>query len=431
MSYAGNVLAAAMLLGTSVAIASGQAAKEPMSSAHWAEIAEQTRVRLAQVATEPTPAPSAHAVRGGLGGAQAEPRGVDGCGGDCFGVLEGEIAEAFCDDSINGGCLGAIPVFGTMEVGVPTCGLLNGQDGAPPLIGPCTDTDWYRIPLIGGTTYVIDIISEVDVSGGILVAAGNTPLPYDGDPFAFCTDAVGFLDGGIVAAACSNTRQLFTAPTTEEYVIAIFGPGGDIGVAHYELVIDSCAIECTGADAEGVPNEVADLTICEVPGWDPVNGGCLDPAFAFDTVQINVPLCGASDYTGVCRDTDWFLVDIPYAGDFDIELTCDRTMDVGVVLGNSGLEFTNAASFCPAVDFADAVTVLACTTDALRFTFPAAGRYVILVAPNFFFDPGERHYRLRVIGTRPPCPADINEDGAVDLADLQLLLFYFGTTTCP
>ena len=356
---------------------------------------------------------------------------MDACGGECYGVLEGEIAGGLCEDSTNGGCFGTIPVFGRMEVGVPTCGLLNGQDGAPPIVPACTDTDWYRISLETGASYIIDITAEVDVLIGVVADIGNVPLLYDGDPFAFCADAFDFVDGGLTVLACNRGRTLVSVPTDGEYVFVVFGPGGDIGVAHYEVVINSCAIDCVGSDTEGVLGEVANLGACDSPGWDPVNGGCSDTAtLPFDMLQLNVPLCGASDYNGACRDTDWFLVDIPHAGDFDIELTCDRTMDVGVVLGAGGLQYTSSATFCPAVDFASAITVLACTTDALRFNFPSAGTYVVFVAPSFFFDTGPRSYRLRVIDTLPPCPADINRNGTVDLDDLQILLFWFGATSC-
>ncbi|MCA9292671.1 MAG: hypothetical protein KDA20_02525 [Phycisphaerales bacterium] len=324
----------------------------------------------------------------------------------------------------------AFPYFTHMDAGTPICGTINGIPalGGPFPLPECVDQDWYRVFLEGGVDYLIKFEAEFD--GAFVGIAGDAaiPVPVEGGAALLC-EVYERLHFATVVDGCTPTMVRVRVPGPGEYGLVVRGPAGDYPVMHYSVSIESCAVTCNG-DYESVPFETPNFGNCGGAGFDTTNGGCVSDMMLFDTLRLGVPLCGASGYNGVCRDSDWFLIDLPHGGVYDIQMQAEGNMEVLVATNFfTGLPFTTPEDYCPAVLVADGMAVAGCTTSSFQFEFPAAGTYVI-VAQAAASESGTRYYSLLVSDTQEPCPADINEDGVINLDDLQQLLFEYGSM-CP
>lgn len=333
-------------------------------------------------------------------------------------------------DTTNGGCTVNPPLFQRYEAfALPVRGLSAWN-------GTRVDIDETIIHLDADEQYFFDYEANFNYVAGLLaIDSGGGPEPQIiiGNDFAeFCGRGSFVITPFTVSAACTPSTISFTPTQSGDYVHIIRPDTNQPPFAEgsYFWRVRTCVTPGEAFEDPVNGFELADLGNCDLPGWDPLNGGCFDPAtHPFVPLVPGTALSGASAYDAVleCQDTDWFTIYIPYAGDWNLQLTSDFPATYGVVNGQSGPLFTSGENFCPATGFAAATLTEPCVTSNLIYSAPSAGTFVIYVATDATTPVDSGRYTIEVL---PECGCfqfgDLDCDCKVDLSDLQFMLFNFG-----
>ena len=352
-------------------------------------------------------------------------------------VCDGQCEPAFSDDEIinfangvdsfNGGCTPFIPWDPQWVLVAPIgmCGMTGRNEQV-------RDTDWYEMRFVPGVTVELRVRADYPVRVGVIGYLGE-PLPLSEDLVAYCARAQELI-GEVRASDCVEQRSTFRVPVDAHYSLYI-APQDDapVGVGSYRIemygVPDPCEVCSPETDHESVPFERPEPGSC----IDMVNSGCIEGGGVhFDELRLDHWLCGASyrEETG-CIDEDWLLIDLPVAGEYKIEVRGNPSIDVWLFDSRPFDE-----SFCGDMGGRRRYSAGACLSDDPRtgtFSIDTPGRYVVwAVMPDLPLD-SQGVYSIRissVCGVSCLGTADIDRDGAVGLADLQELLYYFGLTVC-
>ena len=351
------------------------------------------------------------------------------CDGNCEPVFSDNEIINFANgiDSVNGGCTPHIPWDPQWVIIAPfqMCGVTGRNE-------QYRDTDWYETRFVPGVTTELRVRADYPVRVGVIGYNGEA-LPLSDDVVAYCAQA-NELVGEVLASDCVEQRSTFRVPVDAHYSLYI-APQDDapVGVGSYRIEMygtpDPCEVCSPETDHESVPFERPEPGSC----IDMVNSGCVEGGgLLFDELRLDHWLCGASyrEEAG-CLDEDWFLIDLPVAGEYKIEVRGRPLVDVWFFHSRPFDE-----SFCSDMGGRRRYSASGCLSDDPRtgtFSIDTPGKYVVwAVMPDEPLDSqGEYSIRIsNVCGVSCLGTADIDQDGAVGLTDLQELLYFFGLSVC-
>jgi hypothetical protein len=300
----------------------------------------------------------------------------------------------------------------------------DAGDGGEACLLPSTAPDeWYTIEITGPETVTFTL------------SMCDTQPTYGAQ--VFIRDAFGDV------LACSHNDcsfggwplfQVDLPPGT--YDLAVDGFFDYFGVYSGELAGTAlphpCPFEpkCSGVD-EGEP--------CDDTGQGAVNGGCNTTPATFGSIELNgPPVCGGSWATNGQRDTDWFAFSTDETTDVFVELRANFPMIAYILEMSPGGE-------CPVISIPMDLTAYSNECDG-EFELGAAydlgpGDYVLFVANGTVggpstgwgfpcgLDGAPMRYEVELRTPPPPCPLDLSGNGAVDFADILLVVADWGP--CP
>ncbi|MHC5114925.1 MAG: hypothetical protein ACYTGP_10925 [Planctomycetota bacterium] len=288
--------------------------------------------------------------------------------------------------------------------------------------------EWYNIQ-IGGATGTLQI--DVDGCGGGTL--------YDSKFFMIDTTAAVIAcsdDGCGVVGGASLLSNVTLAPGT--YDLAMDGFATSSGV--YDAIVKefvplSCFLDppCDG-DAEGEPcDEVAD---------DTTNGGCNSTPNVFTSITVDGSnVCGINFGNGGTRDTDWWAFSISATQGIELEVRAETNTV-------SFLATMSAGGACPVAGIPDGVPAFSGDCDANHILGTGyaldPGDYIMFVGtgtetgggvfdgfpcPDGSTTNNAYEAAIRTAAIILPCPWDLNENNAVDFADILLIIANWGP--CP
>ena len=362
------------------------------------------------------------------------------------------------NDELNSGCNATA---GIAIIDFPVCGdVWCGTSGTHlnSAGGQVRDTDWYQFDVfetteinwrVTGTFDVLSFILEAGAPGdectlGSLQQAATGPAGTPVDNIATLGPGTYFLFvstqvfTGVPANAPYVAELICIEPEVEACCFGdgscedLLGPdcaaAGGIPQGAGVLCADSpCCVVCDGSEnAEGEQ-------ICEDEYVDLFNSGCNagDGSFPTSTLTINEATCGTTGTFTVGgvgnRDTDWYSVAHP-GGPISMTVSAagyDALFGILNVLPD-GSNCGTAAFLPDFVGFTEG-----CGAVTLSGDLPA-GTYICFVSTaDFTGVPCGFEYNVLVEAgdaCDPTC-GDVTGDGNVDLADLNLVLGNFGSTT--
>lgn len=314
-----------------------------------------------------------------------------------------------------------------------------------PLTMPPTDCGastapdaWWTISIGTATgTLAVDIDLCEDEMGNFI---GLTT--YDSKIFV--------LDGGGTPIQCNDETGCgdATTPTASAILNLQLAPGG------YDLAIDGfgtasgpyggqvrlfqpnqCFLDppCTGP-TEG--------EVCDEVNPDNFNGGCNSTPEAFSIAAIDLAVCGVNWGNNGTRDTDWWSFNNTVLKAYELRVRAET--DTVVFLAQM-----TAGGTCPVVGIPDGVPAFSGDCDAENILGEGyvldPGDYIMFVgtgnaAGGGVFDgfpcpdgvTTNNEYEVEIANVPlppPPCPWDLNENNAVDFADILQVIANWGP--CP
>jgi hypothetical protein len=243
--------------------------------------------------------------------------------------------------------------------------------------------------------------------------------------------------------ACSSAmggqfRSLLTCVPVEAgatYYVVVDGWNGASGAYTLELDVTTpdelCLPDEPCAPLECPPDGVDEGETC-VPGApDDFNGGCDAPSgAAFSPIACGTTVCGETWLTPGTRDGDWYSVTTAARSSLSWAVIAEFDMIIARA-DNGGVDDCAAAGgFAELLIAADPCDLRAIDPPPLD-----PGTYWFYVAPNFTgaiacgADGGRYLATLSCVDEDPPCPSDLDGDGATAFGDLLLLLLGWGP--CP
>ena len=279
------------------------------------------------------------------------------------------------EDTVNGGCNSATPVFSPLTCNQSYCGTAAFD-------GSLRDTDWYQVTVAGSTRFTWSATSEF--------ASLTGPVPTSPAGTGNCADVEGVIDPALFGEECvpgsvvteclpAGTYWFFMAPTFDDTVEC--GKEYEVGLSCEPCVIPLGACcrpdgTCQDGIAEAAcQNWQGDGSLCSgvVCPQPPGNDDCADaitiavPSVTFGSSELANPesglpaTCGTSITTGgvwyeIVGNGNTITVDTCGGGtDYDSKISifcpnCDAPACVGGnddFCGNTG--FQSSVTFCSAV----------------------------------------------------------------------------------
>ena len=216
----------------------------------------------------------------------------------------------------------------------------------------------------------------------------------------------------------------------ETVYIAVDGWSGDAGF--YAMEVTHLSAPCLFSD-ECPPGAQLEGEFCAVDVADTFNGGCNStPVPLFSSVECGDTICGQITRGDDLRDTDWFALEVPA----DADVTMTGIGEFNLIFGrieDSGC--TPGAPDCSCIGgtIDPFVSPPGCT-EASVTSAVAAGTSWWFVSTDqtgaiacAHALPGNEYVMTWTCGPEPCCVlGDSNHDGAIDFADLVILLANWG-----
>ena len=292
----------------------------------------------------------------------------------CPCILEcpaGSVAELEpCGSDTNGGCNNDNPPYTTEPI---NCG--DTVCGTSYFDGGTRDTDWFEVTIAQDGILTWTVVAEfapqpLVINAGSLDCVDYTVVAGDaGNPCEEVSFSVSVLAGDVY--------WLWMGPDFDLNPDGVLCGDGDLYYA---------TVECTGpCDVTCPPGSAAEGEVdCYDDYVDLTNSGCNDDTglYPFGMMACNSTMCGAGgNYTtdgGTTntRDTDWFELVIPSAGDFDFSVEAEFALQILLIDPGNG---------CAVGDYTilAAATAAACDTATISGTIDA-GTYWLWIGTTDF-----------------------------------------------
>jgi hypothetical protein len=322
---------------------------------------------------------------------------------DCF------MAYVFTAGDLNGPAVAGTNIAASAEFGLPNC---SGT-----IEGPAV---WYLYDAtaLGGQSVTVSLCQTGTLPAGTritdtIVNVFTNTIP-DFCLGTFC--CAGGNDDGATAGCDFYSEATFCAdPSTNggQYFILVSGYLGDTG--DFLINITGDGTPCTpGLCVACQPGDAAEGESC--PSFpDTFNGGCNSTPNVFSSLTLNQTVCGTSSTNGSTRDTDWYEIVIPEAGEYELVYEAGYEGVAGFIGATSGVPLVNPT--CAAISVIAVLTTPEPCTEGVVTANLQAGIYWIFAGPLNFEGvscpddatcPGNGRYRLTVrpAGAVVPCDVD-------------------------
>ncbi len=161
-----------------------------------------------------------------------------------------------------------------------------------------------------------------------------------------------------------------------------------------------------------------------------INGGCSNqPGAVPNDLTLGVPVCGHAWAEDGTRDTDWYIINLE-EGEYTLTVEAEYFVGAGFIRYNEGFEGSGNCNETSGF-VSPYGTVGACTTLTVDTTVTTSGIYWVWISTNGFdgipCQPDYGNAYVAVLeGEIPPCPFDLDGNGAVGPGDVGVVKNSFG-----